>query len=117
MWVTLARAISRKSSAEKWVFLQANIGGQPDAYLSQCISAQNSDRVSKSPRDGSFIRRYVRLMRTISESKGERVFLFNTATLIFSAVWGFNSAARVGGTGERPELPSLYAAYVSLFNR
>ena len=117
MWVTLARAISRKSSAEKWVFLQANIGGRPDAYLSQCISAQNSDRVSKSPRDGSLIPQYVRLMRTISESKGERVFLFRVATLIFSAVWRFNSAARAGGIGERPELPSLYAAYVSLFNR
>jgi hypothetical protein len=56
-------------------------------------------------------------MRTISEPRGETDFLFKVATLIFSAVWGFNPAARAGGTGERPELPSLYAAYVSLFNR
>jgi hypothetical protein len=55
-------------------------------------------------------------MRTISESEDERVFLFKVATLIFSAAWGFNPA-RAGETGERPELPSLYAAYVSLFNR
>jgi hypothetical protein len=26
MWATLVRAISRKSSAEKWVFLRADIG-------------------------------------------------------------------------------------------
>jgi hypothetical protein len=56
-------------------------------------------------------------MSTISESKRECVLLFKVGTLIFSAVWGFNSAARVGGTGERPEPPSLYAACVSLFNR
>ena len=81
------------------------------------IFAQKSDSLSKSPRDDSFILRYVRLMSTISESKRESVFLFEVGTLIFSAVWGFNSAARVGGTGERPELPSLHAACVSLFNR
>jgi len=56
-------------------------------------------------------------MRTISESNDEKVFLFDVATLIFSAVWGFGPAAKAGGTGEQPELPSLYAAYVSLFNR
>jgi hypothetical protein len=56
-------------------------------------------------------------MRTISESTRESGFLFKAGTLIFSAVWGFNSAARVAGKGEWPELPSLYVAYVSLFNR
>jgi hypothetical protein len=56
-------------------------------------------------------------MRTISESEDESVFLFKVATLIFSAAWGFNSAARAGETGERPELPSLYAACISVFNR
>jgi hypothetical protein len=56
-------------------------------------------------------------MRTISESKDEKVILFGVATLIFSAVWGFSLASKAGGTCERPELPSLYAAYVSLFNR
>jgi hypothetical protein len=81
------------------------------------IFAQKSDSLSKSPRDDSFIPQYVRLMRTISESTRESGFLFKAGTLIFSAVWGFNSAARVAGKGEWPELPSLYAAYVSLFNR
>jgi hypothetical protein len=56
-------------------------------------------------------------MRTISESEDESVFLFKVATLIFSAAWGFNPAARAGETGERPELPSLYAACISVFNR
>jgi hypothetical protein len=56
-------------------------------------------------------------MRTISESKDEKVFLFDLATLIFSTVWGFGPAAKAVGTGERPDLPSLYAAFVSLFNR
>ena len=81
------------------------------------ISAQKSDSLSKSPRDGSFIRRYIRFMRTTSGSKDEKVFLFDLAILIFSTMWGFGPAAKAGGTGERPELPSLYAAYVSLFNR
>jgi hypothetical protein len=56
-------------------------------------------------------------MRTISESKDKKAFLFDLAILIFSTVWGFGPAAKAGGTSERPELPSLYAAYVSLFNR
>jgi hypothetical protein len=55
-------------------------------------------------------------MRTISESEDEKLFLFKVATLIFSTMWGFGPAAKAGETGERPELPSLYAAYVSLFN-
>src|ERR1700730_15372739 len=116
MWATPVRAISRKSSAEKWVFLQANIGDRPDTDLSLHIFAQNSDSLSKSPRDGSFIPQYVRFMRTISESEDEKLFLFKVATLIFSTIWGFGPAAKAGETGERPELPSLYAAYVSLFN-
>ena len=56
-------------------------------------------------------------MRTISESEDVRVFSFKVATLIFSTMWGLSPAAKAGETGERPELPSLYAAYVSLFNR
>jgi len=117
MWATLARAISRKSSAEKWVCLQANIGGPPDTELSRHIFAQNSDSLSKSPRDGSFNPQYARFMRTISESEDVRVFSFKVATLIFSTMWGLGPAVKAGETGERPELPSLYAAYVSLFNR
>ena len=99
------------------MFLQGNIGGRLDTELSLHILAQNSDSLSKSPRDGSFIPQYVPLMKTISELEDERVFLFKVATLIFSAPWGFNRSARAGETGEQPELPSLYAAYVSLFNR
>jgi hypothetical protein len=117
MWATPARAISRKFSIEKLVFLQANIDGWPDTDLALHIFAQNSDSLSKSPRDGSSIPQYVRLMRTISELEDERVFLFKVATLIFSATWGLNRLTRAGETGERPELPSLYAAYVSLCNR
>jgi hypothetical protein len=54
-------------------------------------------------------------MKTKSESP--KVILFNMATLIFSAFWGFNPGSEAGAIRKRPDLSSLYAAYVSLFAR
>jgi hypothetical protein len=51
------------------------------------------------------------------KSESPKVFSFNPAALIFSAIWALNAASETGVTSERREIASLYAAYVSLLAR
>ena len=57
---------------------------------------------------------YVAFVRINSGAKNKRAPIrCSPASLIFSAVWGFDAASTTGALRKRKELPSLYAAYAS----
>ena len=75
---------------------------------------QKPDKLSKTPREGSGGGLYVRLVRIDSGMNNKKARVRTSpASLIFSAVWGFDSASTTCGRRKRKELATLYAAYAS----
>ena len=75
---------------------------------------QKPDKLSKTPREGSGGGLYVRLVRIDSGMNNKKARIRTSpASLIFSAVWGFDSASTTCGRRKRKELATLYAAYAS----